>query len=88
MILGFRIDGLESLNVLQNFQLLLKSFNVYAFEISDFIHGYTNSASFVFLVPLYSNILKNFNFMFLAILFLIMLIFFLELLEFSSLKKN
>lgn len=45
-VMGFRIVGLEALNVLQSFQLICDSTNVYTFKISYFIHGYNNSAVF------------------------------------------
>ena len=45
-IMGFRIVGLEALNVLQSFQLICDSAKVYTFKISYNIHGYNNSATF------------------------------------------
>jgi len=44
--MGFRIVGLEALNVLQNFQLICDATKIYTFKISFNIHGYNNSNVF------------------------------------------
>lgn len=42
-LFGFKINGLEALNVLQHFQLLMNKSNGYTFQISYYIHGYVNT---------------------------------------------
>jgi hypothetical protein len=67
-VLGFRIVGLEALNVFQSFQLLLHAQNINTFNISFNIHGYSDSTYFPLEIPVQNFMFNRFNFMYLVLI--------------------
>lgn len=67
-VLGFRIVGLEALNVFQSFQLILDSINLFSFRLSFNLHGYSNSQNFPIHIPSSEHLLTKFNFMYFIVL--------------------
>ena len=66
--LGFRIVGMEALNVFQSFQLLLHSYNVESLILTFNVHGYTDSAHFPIEIPVKNHIFSQFNFMYILLI--------------------
>lgn len=72
-VLGFRIVGLEAMNVVQSFQLLLFSQRIWTFDLSFSVHGYSDPTYFRLDVPDESYMFNRFNFMYLLMMVLFLI---------------
>ena len=85
-VLGFRVVGLEAMNVVQSFQLLLLSQRIWTFDMSFNVHGYSDSTYFPLDVRDESHMFNRFNFMYLLMMALFLIGAVMEL--YQKLKNN